>query len=71
MLETWVLIVWLYIKVDRFEYERTAGFSKNVCQELAEQIDWTQGFATCIRWGERVPLWPPGYERPKERSRRI
>jgi hypothetical protein len=69
MLETWVLITWLFVTVDRFERERTPGLSEDVCKELAEQVDWTQGFATCIRWGAPRPHWPPGFERPKKRKR--
>jgi hypothetical protein len=63
-----MLVTWLFVTPDRFKRDRTPGLSESVCQELASEVDWAQGFAACFRWGQRAPHWPPGFE-PKERRR--
>ena len=52
-METFTLVVWLYVGGGRHEATYTRNLSQGDCRALAEEVERTQPGATayCSRWG--------------------
>ena len=63
MLETFVLLAWIYVADGEFEILRRAGMMRSECVLKAFQIEDERGVRACCFSDPDGPTWSPHHDR--------